>query len=137
MPDSIPDSDSEPGDFSLKLGLKTDSIENRYSYEWLFRLLADEDVHHVQLGSFIAMYHLPDEYFVALRQLAVDYGIQISSIFTTHREMGGFFRHEDPAWGEVTRSLLKRMIEIGALVGAPAIGANPGAVMRDQVGLQE
>jgi len=28
----------------LHLGLKTDPIENRYSYEWLFRLLAEEDV---------------------------------------------------------------------------------------------
>ena len=116
----------------LHLGLKSDPIENRYSYEWLFRILAEERVHHVQLGSFVAMYHLPDDYFIGLRQLAADYGIQISTLFTTHREMGGFFRHEHPAWGEATRSLYRRMIEIGALVGAGAVGSNPGAVMRDR-----
>lgn len=32
---------------SLQLGVKTDPIEDRYSYEWLFRILADEGVLHV------------------------------------------------------------------------------------------
>lgn len=134
---STTSSNSESIDLSLKIGVKTDPVENRYSYEWLFRLLADEDVSHVQLGSFVAMYHLPDEYFVDLRQLAAGYGIQISTVFTAHREMGGFFRHDDPAWGEVTRRLFGRMIEIGSLVGAEAIGANPGAVMRDRLGFKD
>ncbi len=137
MPDTTPFPDSERADLALTLGLKTDPVEDRYSYEWLFRLLADEGVDHVQLGSFVAMYHLPDDYFVSLRQLAADHGIQISSVFTTHREMGGFFRREHPGWGEATRRLFRRMIEITSLVGAEAVGANPGAVMRDHMDYKE
>ncbi|MCO6453274.1 MAG: sugar phosphate isomerase/epimerase [Caldilineales bacterium] len=119
---------------NLHLGLKSDPIENRYSYDWLFRLLAEEDVHHLQFGSFVAMYFLPDDFYIGLRQQAADYGIDISTVFTTHREMGGFFRHDHPAWGEATRTLYRRVIEIGALVGASAIGSNPGAVLRDRTG---
>ena len=36
----------------LQLGIKTDPIEYRYSYDWLFRLLAEEGIRQVQLGSF-------------------------------------------------------------------------------------
>ncbi|MCP4168224.1 MAG: hypothetical protein GY759_20355 [Chloroflexi bacterium] len=115
------------------LGVKADPIENRYSYEWLFRLLADEDIHHLQLGSFVAMFHMSDGFFTDLKQLAADFGIQISTIFTSHREMGGFFRHDHIAWGETTERLYRRLIEIGALVGASAVGANPGAAMRDRL----
>ena len=74
---------------TLHVGLKTDSIQYRYSYEWLFRLLAEEGIEHAQLGSFFEMYQLPDEYFIALRRQAERYGVRISSVFTTHRELGG------------------------------------------------
>ena len=117
----------------LQVGIKSDPIEYRFSYEWLFRLLAEEGIHHVQLGSFVEMYHMPDEFFVDLRRLAERYAVSISSVFTTHRELGGFFRDEHPAWEAATRRNLKRMIEVGALVGARCVGGSPGAVMRDRL----
>ena len=92
-------------DLTLHVGLKTDSVQYRYSYEWLFRLLAEEGIGHAQLGSFFEMYQLPDEYFIALRRQAERYGVRISSVFTTHRELGGWFRQE-PGWEAVIAARL-------------------------------
>ena len=117
---------------TLHVGLKTDSVQYRYSYEWLFRLLAEEGIGHAQLGSFFEMYQLPDEYFIALRRQAERYGVRISSVFTTHRELGGWFRQE-PGWEAVSLRAFRRMIEIGALLGADAVGGSAGAVLRDQM----
>ncbi len=124
------------GPFRLHLGVKADPIESRYSYEWLFRLLAEEGIHHVQLGTFFEIYQLPDEFFIQLRRQADDFGIRISSIFTAHRELGGFFRKE-PGFVQVARRNFERLIEVGALAGATSVGSNPGAVMRDLMGLKE
>ena len=121
---------------TLHVGLKTDSIQYRYSYEWLFRLLAEEGIGHAQLGSFFEMYQLPDEYFIALRQQAERYGVRISSVFTTHRELGGCFRQE-PGWEAVTLRAYRRMIEVGVLLGASAVGGSAGAVLRDQLAFKE
>jgi sugar phosphate isomerase/epimerase len=117
---------------TLHLGVKTDPIEYRYSYEWLFRLMADEGVYHAQLGSFFEMYLLPDEWFVDLRRLADSFGVRISSVFTTHRELGGLFRDET-GWHEAALRSFRRMIEIAALVGADGAGGNPGSVLRDRM----
>jgi sugar phosphate isomerase/epimerase len=119
-------------DLTLHVGLKTDSVQYRYSYEWLFRLLAEEGIEHAQLGSFFEMYQLPDEYFIDLRRKAERYGVRISSVFTTHRELGGWFRQE-PGWEDVSLRAFRRMIEIGALLGADAVGGSAGAVLRDQM----
>ncbi len=116
----------------LQLGVKTDPIEYRYSYDWLFRLLADEGVGHVQLGTFFEIYQLPDAFFTDLRRRAQSYGLTISSIFTAHRELGGFFL-ADPSWQQVARRNFARLIEIGGLLGTPSVGSNPGAVLRDQM----
>lgn len=118
---------------TLKLGVKTDPIEYRYSFPWLFRLLADEDVRLVQIGTWFEMYQLPDEFFIELRQQAENHGIQIASMFTAHRELGGFFR-EEVGFEQVARRNFERYIEIGALLGADSIGSNPGAIMRDRMG---
>jgi ribulose-phosphate 3-epimerase len=118
---------------SLALGVKADPIEYRYSYEWLFRLMSQEGVPFLQLGSFFEVYQLPDEWFIRLRRQADEFGIQITSLFTTHRELGGFFQ-DDPAWVAVARRNFERYIEVGALLGAAAVGHNPGAVLRDQMG---
>ena len=120
-------------ELNFQVGIKADPIEYRYSYEWLFCLLAEEGIHHVQLGSFVEMFHFPDEFFVDLRELAEKYEVSISSLFTSHRELGGFFRNEHPAWADVTRRNHKRLIEVGALIGARSVGSNSGAVMRDQM----
>jgi ribulose-phosphate 3-epimerase len=98
--------------------------------------LAEEDIHHVQLGTFFELYQLPDTFFVDLRRLAEAYQIRISSVFTSHRELGGFFRDEHPAWEVVARRNYERLIEVGALVGARSVGSNPGAVMRDRMGFK-
>ncbi|MFW6217892.1 MAG: ribulose-phosphate 3-epimerase, partial [Verrucomicrobiota bacterium] len=98
--------------------------------------MADEGVTSLQLGSFFEIYQLPDSYFVDLKREAANHGITIDSLFTAHRELGGFFQ-EDPAWAQVARRNFERFIEIGALVGAQSVGSNPGAVMRDRMGLKE
>jgi sugar phosphate isomerase/epimerase len=119
-------------DLTLYLGVKTDPVEYRYSYEWLFRLMAEEGVKHAQLGSFFEMYWLPDEFFHDLRQQAQRFGVRISSVFTTHRELGGLFRHE-PGFHDVALRSLRRMIEIGALLGADSVGGSAGSVLRDRM----
>ncbi len=124
------------GDLTLQLGVKTDPTQYRFSYEWLFRLLADEGVGHVQLGTFFEIYQLPDEYFHALRRQAEDLGVRISSIFTAHRELGGFLVDE-PGWEDVARRNYQRLIEVASLVGARSVGSNPGAVYRDRMGAKE
>ncbi|PQO27377.1 ribulose-phosphate 3-epimerase [Blastopirellula marina] len=117
----------------LNLGVKTDPIEYRYSFPWLFRLLAEEGIQLVQLGTWFELYQLPDEFFVNLRREAEDHGIRIASMFTAHRELGGFFRTED-GFEQVARRNFERLIEVGALLGATSVGSNPGAVLRDQMG---
>jgi len=116
----------------LTLGVKTDPIEYRYSYEWLFRLMAEEGVRHAQIGSFFEIYQLPDDYFVELRRTADKCGVTIASVFTAHRELGGFFQG-DPRWEKIARANYERLIVAGALMGARSVGSNPGAVMRDRM----
>jgi len=125
-----------PHQLTLHLGVKADPIQYRYSYEWLFRLLAEEGVHRIQFGSFFEVYQLPDAYFHGLRRQADDYGIRIHSLFTTHRELGGFFRDE-PGWEAIARRNYERFIEVGAILGAASVGQNPGAVLRDRMDLKE
>lgn len=117
----------------LRLGVKTDPIEYRYSHEWLFRLLAEENVRLVQLGTHFELYQLPDEFFHQLRRQADDAGITIDSTFTAHRELGGFFR-EESGYERVARRNFERYIAAGAMLGARSVGSNPGAVMRDRMG---
>lgn len=122
---------SEP--LELRLGVKTDPIEYRYSHRWLFEILADENVTQVQIGTHFEMYQLPDEFFHELKREAENAGVEIASMFTAHRELGGFFR-EEPGYEQVARKNFERYIEIGGILGAKSIGSNPGAVMRDRMG---
>ena len=117
----------------LELGVKTDPVQYRFSYQWLFRLMADEGVRYAQIGTFFEIYQLPDEYFVQLRNQACDLGIEIRSLFTAHRELGGFFI-DQPGWETVARRNYERLIEVGSLLGAKSVGSNPGAVYRDRMG---
>ncbi|MCY3021592.1 MAG: ribulose-phosphate 3-epimerase [Planctomycetota bacterium] len=117
----------------LIVGVKADPIEYRYSYAWLFRLMASEGIRHLQFGSFLELYQLPDDYFRRVRSQAEDFGISICSMLTSHRELGGFFRPE-PEWPAVARRSYERYIEVGALLGARSVGSNPGSVPRDQMG---
>ena len=116
----------------LQLGVKADPILYRYSYEWLFGLMQDEGVTNVQIGSFFELYHLPDGYFLRLRDLADRFGIRIRSLFTSHRELGGFFQ-EDADWVAVAFRNYERFIKVGALMGVDYVGSNPGSVLRDRM----
>lgn len=124
-----------PEKLQLRLGVKSDPVQYRYSYQWLFRLLAEQGVRHVQLGSFFELYQLPDSWFIQLREHAHGFGVSISSIFTAHRELGGFLRG-DPEFEAVSRRNWKRLIEVGALLGAECVGSNAGAVLRDEAGIK-
>ncbi|TVR46232.1 MAG: hypothetical protein EA425_17445 [Puniceicoccaceae bacterium] len=115
---------------NFQLGIKTDCIETRYSFDWLFDLIAGEGINNIQLGSFYELYWLEDSYFTDLRAKAEDRGLRIRSVFTAHRELGGFF-YGDPRMEAAARKGLERLIEVGALVGADYAGSNPGAVYRD------
>jgi ribulose-phosphate 3-epimerase len=125
--------DSEQLPQKFRLGVKSDPIQYRYSYDWLFRLMAEEDVHHLQLGTFFEMYDLPDAFFHELRAKARDAGIEISSVFTAHRELGGFFRDDGPGWEGVALLRFRRLIEIAGILGARHAGSNPGAVLRNRM----
>lgn len=115
----------------LLLGLKSDPVLYRYSYDWLFRLMREEGVTRLQLGTFFELYQLPDAWFRDLRAKAADQGITIASVFTAHRELGGFFRTGEEGWEQVARRNFERLIEVASLVGAQSVGSNPGAVLRD------
>jgi sugar phosphate isomerase/epimerase len=121
---------------TLHVGVKTDPVEYRFSYGWLFRLMAEEGIFFAQLGTFFELYHLPDEYFASLRRLAEGYGVRITSLFTSHRELGGILRDEHPAWERVARRNYERLIEVGALLGAQSVGSNMGAIVRDRMGFK-
>lgn len=120
----------------IRLGLKTDCIETRYSFDWLFDLLAEEGIAHIQLGSFYELYWLEDSYFTDLRAKAESRGLRIKSVFTAHRELGGFFVG-DARMERAARRGFERLIEVGALVGADYVGSNPGAVYRDRAANKE
>jgi ribulose-phosphate 3-epimerase len=118
----------------LQLGLKSDPVEYRYSYEWLFRLMEREQISHLQLGTFFEIYQLPDAWFTDLRRKAADHGVAITSVFTAHRELGGFFRDDGPGFEAVARKSFERLIDVSGLLGARSVGSNPGAVLRDRMG---
>ena len=54
----------------LRLGVKTDPIQYRYSYEWLFKIMSEEGVRHAQLGTFFELYQLPQSFFMSLKKTA-------------------------------------------------------------------
>lgn len=116
----------------IALGIKSDPIEYRYSFSWLFDLMKELGVSNLQLGSFFELYYLDDSYFTRLRNEAESRGIRIRSCFTAHRELGGFFTG-DPDLERVARRCYERYIEIAALLGAEYVGSNPGSVFRDQM----
>ncbi len=120
----------------VKIGIKTDPINTRYSYDWLFELLREEGAEYVQLGSFFELYTLEDDYFYALKEKAQRYEIRIRSAFTAHRELGGFF-YGDVFMERAARRNYERFIEVAAILGVEYCGSNPGAVHRDALHLKQ
>lgn len=114
----------------ISLGIKTDPVETRFSYSWLFDIVADEEIPYIQLGSFFELYSLEDGYFNDLRELADQKKVRIKSVFTAHRELGGFF-YGNPYMEKVARKQYERLIHVASVLGADYCGSNPGAVYRD------
>ncbi|TVQ41278.1 MAG: sugar phosphate isomerase/epimerase [Spirochaetaceae bacterium] len=117
---------------SLELGIKSDPILYRYSYQWLFALMRELGVEQLQLGSFFELYHLEDSWFRDLRRSAESFGVQVRSCFTAHRELGGLLC-EDSRLQQVALQNYRRLIEVASLLGAAYCGSNPGAVLRDRM----
>ena len=120
----------------LRIGVKSDPIEYRYSFEWLFSLLREEGVELVQLGSFFELYLVDDGFFHELKALADSHGISIRSCFTAHRELGGAFTG-NPFLADVAGAAYERYIAAGGILGADYVGSNPGAVYRDKIDEKE
>jgi ribulose-phosphate 3-epimerase len=114
----------------VQVGVKSDPIESRYTFDWLFDLMADFHLRHMQLGSFYAMYELEDSWFVSLARRAERKGIQISSVFTSHRELSGFMSG-DPSMEAATRRSWEKLLRIASAVGARSAGSSAGPLMRD------
>lgn len=114
------------------LGIKSDPIEYRYTYEWLFDLCAETGLTKVQLGSFFELYSVDLSYFADMRAQAKARGVDITSCFTAHRELGGFFTGDERLVAVARRSF-ERYIDVAATVGAAYVGSNPGAIYRDRM----
>ncbi|MCM5663075.1 TIM barrel protein [Galbibacter mesophilus] len=115
----------------IEIGIKSDPIQYRYSFEWLFNLMNKNGIKYLQLGSFFELYSVNDDYFLELKSLANQKGIIIKSVFTAHRELGGFFTNNQHL-EKVARSNFERLIHVASLLGADYCGSNPGAVYRDK-----
>jgi len=116
----------------FSIGIKTDPIEYRYTFEWLFSLCKALNIQYVQIGSFFELYSLDAGYFYNLRELAEKKGVRIKSCFTTHRELGGFFSG-DPYLEKAARKNYEKYIKAAAILGADYMGSNPGSVPRDRM----
>lgn len=127
---------TESKKLNLKIGIKSDPIEHRYSFDWLFDLMEEENVFYLQLGSFTEFYLLDDSFFVKLREKAKVRNIKISSVFPSNRELGGFMNNE-PELMDCTKKIYKRLIEIAEIVGSPSVGSVMGGVFRDQLYYRE
>ncbi|MBD3305225.1 hypothetical protein GF339_02640 [candidate division KSB3 bacterium] len=116
----------------IHLGVKSDPVQYRYSYEWLFDLMQAHDVRYLQLGSFFELYTLEDGFFHDLRNQAERRNIRIKSCFTAHRELGGFLTG-DMYFEKAARKNYERYLQVGGLLGVDYLGANLGAVYRDRM----
>jgi len=114
------------------LGIKSDPIEYRYSYEWLFELMQELGLRYVQIGSTFELYWVEDAWLADLRERAARWGVSIRSCFTSHRELGGFLSGE-PALERVARRAYERYIHVASVLGADSLGGNPGSVPRDRM----
>jgi sugar phosphate isomerase/epimerase len=121
---------------TVHVGVKSDPIENRYSFDWLFGVMAEQNVAWLQLGSSFPLFHADEAWFRDLRRKAERRGIRIGSTFTSYREMTGFFAG-DPRLEAASRFAWERLIRVAAWVGASSAGGNCGSVPRDLPGEKE
>ncbi len=116
----------------VRLGIKSDPVQNRFSYEWLFSLMNSLGVHDLQLGGFIELPMLEDGFFYELREKAEKKGINIKSLFSMYRVMGGFFNN-DSYMEKAARLTYEKYISAGALLGVDYVGASAGPVYLDKI----
>ena len=114
----------------VSIGIKSDPIQNRYSHEWLLKLMKRLDVSYMQFGSFLELPQVDDGFFLNLREKAEKYGIRIKSMFSTYRVLGGFF-NGDPYMQEAAKRIFERYIHVGSLLGVDYVGASAGPVYLD------
>ena len=115
---------------TLHLGVKSDPIESRYSFDWLFDIMRECGVDRLQMGSSFPVFFAADEHFRGLRRRAEAKGIRITSMFSSHRELG--FANADPLLDDAARRGWERSIHVASLVGAQSFGSNACIVLRDQ-----
>jgi ribulose-phosphate 3-epimerase len=120
----------------IHLGIKTDPIQNRYSYDWLFRFMEDRGIPHLQLGGFFELPLVDDGFFLELRKKALRCGIRIKSVFSSHRETSGFF-YDDKYMEKAARLIYEKFIHAGSLVGAAYVGTSAGSLPRDLMDKKE
>lgn len=120
----------------INIGLKTDPVNTRFSFDWLFDLLQEEGIKYIQLGSFFELYTLDEDYFYRLKEEAGTRGIRIKSLFTSFRELGGFF-YGDSHMERAARNSYEKLINVASILGADYCGSNPGAVYRDKMHLKK
>ena len=114
------------------VGIKSDPIEYRYTFPWLFELLDELNIRYMQLGSFFELYTVEDDFFLDLKEQAESKGIRIKSCFTSHRELGGFLSGNKPLI-KAARLNYERYIHVASLLGADFVGSNMGSVFRDRM----
>ena len=120
----------------VHVGVKSDPIESRYSYEWLFDLMRGLGLHRMQMGTTYNTFTAGDGFFRQLRRSAEKREIRISSVFSAHRELVGF-GSGDPILEEATLRGWKRLIEVAVLVGAESTGSNGFFLLRDMPQLRQ
>jgi hypothetical protein len=116
---------------TVHLGVKSDPIESRFSFDWLFGIMKNCGVDRLQYGSALVTLLADDEYFRGLRRRAEQSGIRISSLFSAAREFGGF-ASGDPHLAAATCRLWERLIHVASLLGASYAGTNASITMRDR-----
>jgi len=120
----------------VHVGVKSDPIENRYTFDWLFDLMAEQHVGWLQLGSSFPFFHADPAWFRDLSRKAERRGIRIGSTYTSYREMTGFFA-ADPHLEAASRLAWERLIAVASWVGASSAGSSCGSVPRDLPGEKE
>lgn len=121
---------------TVHVGVKSDPIENRYSFDWLFGLMAEQHAGWLQLGSSYPFFHADPAWFRDLARKAERRGIRIASTYTSYREMTGFFAG-DAHLEAASRQAWERLIQVASWVGASSAGSSCGSVLRDLPGQKE
>lgn len=120
----------------VHLGVKSDPIEGRYSFDWLFGIMRECGVDRLQYGSSTAALLVDDEYFRGLRRRAETRGIRIESLFSCIREFGGL-GSGDPALAHATIRFWRALIHAAAVLGASSAGTNASVTLRDRPASRE